>query len=481
MPIEKITADQFAASIRTGITSRNNSYDVAVGPIPDLVIRPHSRVLERQNDRTRKLSLMLSLTNANEFEGTYESDLEGIIFNEGVTRNTGAQATVTVTFSRGTEPTADLVVQRGYPMGTTADESTGQTITFIATEERRMSVAAAASFYNPDTDAYELSVPAVAVIEGETSSVGANRITRTLRPLVGFDSFTNATAASGGRDRETNQESIDRYLLSILGRQIGTPLGTEKFTRDDFPAVEDALVVYGDDELLTRSDEDAGAVDVFIVGAQTVTVDQNLIFSGAGQLMALSQPPITNVLSVRDTASAAILIAGTDYNVEFDTSGVARSSRAVEGVRFLSSATVLALTPGTPITVTYAYDNLIRQLQTTSVQEEYKALGADVLFRKSTQVDLAHEANLRVLSGFNATTVRLAVTTAVDNYIDGLKLGDDVEESDIQAVVRQISGVDNYIITRNTRATVAAGTGDIAIARNEFPRIASTDLIITEI
>jgi uncharacterized phage protein gp47/JayE len=480
VPIEKVSASQFAEQIQLGILDRDRTWDVYVGEIPDLVVNPHAAVLERQNDRTRKLSLMMTLSNPDEFAAEYEIDLDGIVYNEGMTRSQGSQATANLTFSRSTPPSADLRVQRGYPVATLPDESTGQTITFVVTEERTMPVATASSYLNIDTNRYELrNVPVVAVIEGSDGRVGPRRITRPLRPLLGFDSVTNEVAASGGRDKESNAELIDRYLISILGRRLTTNDGAKKATIDDFPSVEDALVVGGTSGLITRAGDTAGAVDAYIVGSETLESVENPTYLGAGQLIQVEAPPITEVLSVQDLSTGATpFTEGTDYEVVYDETGVAKSSRAVEGIRFLFTGS--APTIGNPVTITYTYNNLIRRLQTSFELDDRKSEGRDLLYKEGTEVPIALEALLVVESGFNTDTVQTAVVNAIDDFINNtLKLGDDVEESDIQGVVRQISGVDNFIFNRLSRLAVTSGVGDIEIEVNEYATIDAGDLQVS--
>lgn len=477
MPIPKITATQFESSIRSGITSRTTTHDTAVGPIPEVIIKPAARVFERQNDRIRTVSLIVSLSNEVAFSDEFEADLDAYVFNEGLVRALGSRATATVVFSRAAAPTADIVVQRGYPIGTQPDEATGQTITFITSETRTLPFATASAYFNIQSQRYELSVPVIAIVEGSTGRVAASRINRPLRPLVAFDSVTNPSAAVGGRDRESNAELIERYLLAIQGRQLGTPFGIERFARDEFPDVEDLLAVFGSNELLTRSTEDAGAVDAYIIGDQVLDVTDNLEFFGIGQLLQISTPPLVSVSAV--SSGASTYIKDQDYEEVFDETGNAGSVRAIEGIQFLAGGPTALPATGDVVTITYTQNQLIRNLQTRFEQDDAFVFGRDLLFKRGLQVNIVIEADLTVEAGFNATDIQLAVEEVILDFINTLELGDDVERSDIQAVVRQISGVDNFVFTRITRSTVASGVADIVIEDNEYARIDSADLTIT--
>lgn len=475
MPVEKITASQFVDQLRAGISARTEEHDVGYGPIRDIVIDPVASVLEQQNDRIRAVSLLLSLQDPNNLS---EDDLDGIVFNEGLRRINGSKATATLTFSTTlVDPSGpDLVIQRGFPVATTPDTSTGETVTFVTTEARTLPVASRASFFNISTQQYEISVPVQATAEGSVGRVGATRIRRPLRPLVGFDSVSNASAAEGGLSRETNADLINRYLLAVLGRNLATPTGIEKYARDNFPDVIDVGLVYGADALLTRQSSEAGAVDAYLIGEQLVTRTENLEFYGFNQLLPVSFAPLHVVSSV--TAGATTYTVGTDYEVVFDATGAAGSTRAVEGIRFLSTA---ASPPaaGSAVTVEYTSNNLIANLQATFDQDNVRVLGRDLLWKEGIQVAVVLEARLRVAAGFSTTTVSAAVTSAIQDFINALDLGDDVELSDLQGEVRRIPGVDNLLIDRLVRDAAATGAADLAIGANEYARITVADLVVT--
>ena len=475
MPIEKITAGQFREQLRTGITNRTASHDVGYGPIRDIVIDPMAAVLEQQNDRIRSVSLLLSLVDPDNLS---EVDLDNLVFNEGLRRINGSRSVTTLTFSASQvdQSGPDLVIQRGFPVATVPDASTGETVTFVTTEERVLPVAQRASFFNIDTQRYEIQVAAESTVTGSVTRVGATRIRRTLRPLVGFDSVTNQFATEGGLDRETNAELVNRYLLAIIGRDLSSPAGIEKYARDNFPNVEDILVVFGANPLLTRASEEAGAVDAYTIGDQLVSRVENVEYLGINQLLVLENSPIRLVTSV--VSGATTYTEGVDYEIVFDTSGNRGSTRATEGIRFLPTVTSPP-TIGTTVNVSYTSNNLISQLQVSFEQDDTQVIGRDLLFKEGIEVPIILEARLRVAAGFSTVTVPSAVNTAILDYVNSLLLGADVERSDLQGEVRRISGVDNFLIDRLVRDPALTSATDIIIGDNEYARVSSADLAIS--
>lgn len=476
MPVSKITAQQFATQIGSGITTRDATVDTGFGPVPDIVINPVAKVLEQQNDRLRLVSLLVSLQNNTVFS---DLDVDSFVFNEGILRSPGSQATGTVVFSRVTTPTVDITVQRGYPIATAPDESSGQSVTFITTEVKTLAVATASSFFNPTTTRYELPVPIIALVAGPAGLIGANRANRPLRPLVGFDSVNNPDPISqGGTSSQTNAQLLAQYQSAVAGRQLSTATGIRKYIQDKFPAVTDVKVVVGGDPLLTRAGTDAGAVDAFLISSSTTQQTDPLTFLGAGILHTVTLPPVVNISSVVIQLSSTTLTQGTDYIVSLDTSGISSSVRAADGIVFLSTSGSLPAI-GSIINVTYTYSTLVRTLQADEANEDVHVLGRDLLFRAATEVDIVIVATLTAVSGFNPTTLASQAQTAILNFIDSLGLGQPIQGSDIQEVVRQISGIDNFVLTRLTRSTVATGTADINLASNEFPRTTLSNITIT--
>lgn len=475
MPIEKVTSGQFRDAIRNAIVRRTSTHDVGFGPIRDIVIDPMATVLERQNDRIRQVSLLVSLINSTAYT---DADLDALVFNEGLVRSLGSQAVGTVTFRTAVAPGTDLVVPRGFPLGTPPDPTTGEPVTFVTTEARTLSAASAASYFNLSTNKYELRVPVVAVSSGSGGLVAAGRINALLRPLTGFSEVTNAAATTGGRDAETNAELIERYLLAVMGRDLVTPIGVERFARDEFSDVEDVLAVYGTDPLLTRAADDAGAVDLYVVGQQLVTTTETQTYLGLNQVHTLTAVPLVSVVSV--VSGVGTHVEGTDYEVVFDTGGHAGSVRGVDGIRWLDGGTPPGAA-GTAVTVTYTTNQLIRTMQLTAEEDDNLVFGRDLLVKAGVRVDVYLDATLVVNVGPNAQIVEDAVVGRLLAFINALELGDAVEASDLQGEVRRVSGVDNFLITRLVRDAAFTGASDIALAKNEYARIDLANLNVTTV
>jgi uncharacterized phage protein gp47/JayE len=471
MPIPRKTAAEYAAELETAILSRNSSYDTRIGPIPDLIINPVSAVLELQNERIRSVQQLLSLVNDGSFT---DADVDAFVYNELLVRHRGARARVKLIFSRATAPTSNVTVKANFPVATLPDEETGATVTFVTLAEQTMYAANAASYFNSATQRYELVVDAEAITGGTVGNVGAERITRPLRPLNGFDTVFNRDPATGGTDPETTDDLIRRYYVSLLGSSPAVHSGIKKIISVLYPQVYDTYIVYGADPLNIRSADDGGAVDVYFIGASPVTTTESITFTGGNQVHVLSKQPVMNIVSIPG------YVQGLDYVIATDTSGLRASAKARDGVRWLPGGTMPAI--GSSVAVTYQYNGLNSTLQNAFDSPERSVPGRNILFKSATRVDIAIGANIKYRSGFNVVTLTNQISNAILALINSYRLGEDVEASDLQLVVRSFSGVDNFIITDLRRVYEPHGiVNDIAIEQFEYARLTSSNLSLTVI
>lgn len=481
MAIDRISAAQFVDQLRTALLNRTRKYDTAFGPIPDVVLNPVGAILEDQNNnRLRRVSLLLSLQNSTEFT---EADLDATVFNEDILRPVGSNATAVLTFTRRRPFTSSEsgLVPRGFPIGTAADESSGQAVTFVTTESRDKTYAVAVLDPNTNQTVYQVQIPCVCLVKGSAGQVGPDRINRPLRPLVGYDSVTNTEGTQEGRDRYTNDELIELYLLAVSSRQLSVPTGEEFYVRDNFTSVEDMHEVFGVDPLLTRAATDAGAVDAFVIGEDLESQTDGVVFLGLGQKLVLSTPPVVRVDVVTRVSDSHVFVEGTDYEVALDATGVSGSVRGLDGIIFLLSASPLP-TVGDVMNITYAHNQLIRDLQADAADPQVAVDGRDLLFRLGQRVDIFLSANLTVLSGFTTTDIQTLVQTAVLNAVNTLNLGQPVQAFDIEAAVGKLSGVDDFVFTKLTSSATGSGVPDqIPILGSQYARLDPINLIITPV
>lgn len=472
MALSRISASDYAQMIIDGISERDPSLDTRIGPVRDFQIDPISEVLEQQNNRVVYLSRLNSMKFADQ---AVPDDLDDIVFNEGMVRWQGSRSVAVVTFARAQAPTSDIIVPINFPLATQIDPTTGSSIVFRTIESKTMYSSAPAAYFNADTSKYELDVTVASVTTGEDTVVGPYTITVMRRSLPGFDECYNVSKTSAGRGLETNLDLADRYLLHVAGAKPSTPAGLKRSILDNFSSISDVYVVYGNDPYLTREQSDAGAVDVWVLGEQSSTRRLTVIYPGVETLISMDRQPVISITTVKDS-SGTLYVEGTDYEVVIDSGEYSYSVSGEDGIKFLSDAATLP-TLGDSLVIDYYYNSLINILSSYYTQPEEYSMGQNQLFRWAQKVNITIEAELKVRSG-NPSDVLSSVRSAISNYINALKLGDDVEEFDIDSQVATVYGVDNFTYTV---LDVVGGTGisDITIGPNQYAKIEDADLIIS--
>lgn len=469
--IGKLAATEFATMIANNVNDRDQTIDTAIDSVRDLYIDPMSEVFETQNDRIVYVNNLASLRYV---EKLVPDDVDNIVFNEAIVRWDGSRSIAIATFSRTQTPTVDLVVPVNFPLSTIVDPNTGVSINFRTIETQTMFSASPDAYYNAETEKYELDVLVASISVGSETSVGSYTIKNMLRSLPGFDEVFNKSATTSGRRTETNREVADRYLLQIEGNHIGTPNGIKSHILDNFNTVLDAYIVYGEDTYLTRDQSDAGAVDAWIMGESPVERTYTTSFPGTLTLIEVDRQPLISIKSVA-TSGGVTFTEGTDYEVITGQGEYSYSNRGSDGIRFLTTGSYPTAI-NDPVYIVYEYNSLITTLASFFTQPEWYSMGRDILFRWAQAEYVEIESNLKVNAG-NPDAVMNLVKTKVSDYINNLKLGDDLEEFDIDAEVSKIYGVDNWVY--ETLAYLdGSGVGDLPIGPNKYARINDSDLVV---
>ncbi len=472
MVIQRTSEEEFANQIADAVAARDASIDTRIGSIRDIQIKPIAEVLKEQNDNVVYLSQLTSLKNAERF---FPDDLNNFVFNEGIVRWDGSSSLAVVSFARIQAPTANILIPINFPLSTTTDPATGQVVEFRTIESKIMygpATVPASAYYDGDTEKYEIAIAVASVVKGVETAVGAYTITQLRRPFPEFDEVYNKLGTTSGRGLETNTELARRYQMQVEGSQLAAPKGLQRFVLDSFSGVLDNYVVYGENPNLLREDEDAGAVDVWILGDSPATESDTMDYPGIETLIPLTHQPVMTVESVSDAGTTYIV--GTDYEVVTGEGIFAYSDRSQDGIKFIAGGA--APTLGAPLTVAYTYNTLIPIMSAYYRQSEYYVMGTDVLFRWAQELSIELEANLKVGSG-NPESVRDLVKTRVLEYVNTMLLGVDVEEFDIDREVAKVFGVDNF--TYSTLAVEdGSGVADIAVTPSMYARIAAANLVI---
>jgi len=210
-----------------------------------------------------------------ETQALIDSAFEAYASNYGVFRRTGRASQGEVTFYTTQRPTRTIQL----PLGTIVSGGSRQ---FRTSRAASLPLNQIASYFNPVTGRYQVTVPVRATATGSAGNVGAGQVRQVVSAVAGI-SVINSAAMFGGEDRETNQQLIERARRRLASVDSGTKQGYLQ-TAADVPGVIKANVVGAGDPLMQRDLDSSGVhrggkVDIWIQGTNLATVTDVFAFS----------------------------------------------------------------------------------------------------------------------------------------------------------------------------------------------------------
>jgi hypothetical protein len=167
-------------------------------------------------------------------------------------------------------------------------------------------------------------------------------------------------------------------------------------------------------------------------------------------------------------------VEGVDYDLVTGTGEYSYSNFGQDGIQWIPGGSHPSI--GDDLVIVYQYNSLINVLDSFFKQPAYYVMGQDRLWRWAQPTQIEVDANLKVSAG-GSSQVLATVRSAVSTYINALKLGQNLEEFDIDGVVSRIYGVDNWTYNK---LCVKGGTGvaDLIVGPNTYARLDAGDFVI---
>lgn len=217
------------------------------------------------------------------FHITKDSDVQALIdrmfearaSDYGVTRLAGKFARGEVTFYTTSKPTKSLPVALGAVVS-------GGSTSFKVTRAGTIKFESLASYYNPVTGRYSITVPIQATTVGSTGNIGAGQIRTVTSGAPGL-SCINVADTFGGDDLETNRQMAERARNALASVDSGTERGYLQAAAGT-PGVVQAKVISSGNPLMHRDLDSSGAhrggkVDIWVQGENLGTVTDTFAFT----------------------------------------------------------------------------------------------------------------------------------------------------------------------------------------------------------
>lgn len=221
------------------------------------------------------LQQALYLGSAASVQTVIDNAFDAMANNFGLTRKGGTRAVGEITFYTLTRPTSTI----NLPLGT---QVTGGGVTFAVTRSTSINVNRLASFYDPISGRYQVTVPVRAVQPGALGNVAPGQVTTVATTIGGSIRCVNTGSMTGGRGRESNYHLAQRVSNRLASVDSGTARGYLQ-TAADTPGVQRANVVDAGDPLMYRDIYEGvhkgGKVDVWVQGTNLATLTDSFAFS----------------------------------------------------------------------------------------------------------------------------------------------------------------------------------------------------------
>lgn len=440
--------------------------------VRDLVIEAPAEEFERLNEELERTQQIQSFNFPEEMT---EDELDALSANYGLVRKQGTASTGTITFQIRNFSTSSspITVPTGTTVSSTGSDGVLQ-ISFVTTEALFFDPAVAPTYFNPITGLYELTASIISSEIGSSGNVSAGTITQLDSNITGITSVTNTVATTGGTDIESNEALADRAKDKLAGNNVGTRKGIISRIEENSNVIDSIVVTPNDIEMIR--DEFGGAVDVYVIGQDLVSTFDVFQYSSTGsQEFVLLHQPVASVDTVTGIAggSPITFIEGTDYNFVKDPSELFGGSTSTED-KIVFDIGGTNPDDSTNITVTYNYDKLIEDLQSSIDADDGHIVTADVLVKEAVEVEVDVVADVTLFPGSVPASEISNIQTAVSEFIGGLGLGDSIDKSDIVAVIEGVDSVDavdlNTLVLSKDGTPLTGTEQRLTVFKNEFPR-----------
>lgn len=331
---------------------------------------------------------------------------------------------------RSDAPAQDLSVG----IGVVARASNGQQ--FITTGTAIMYAAVGATYFNSDLQLYVIAVPVEATVAGSAGNVVADSLVSLVTPVNGLPLVTNTSNMDLGRDRETDEDFVQRILDKWQAAGKITPAGIRS-SITDAQEVGDLYLARPQTSFALRG---FGRTDLWVKDRVPEQVTETFSAFNHPTIASALKPTQGPALSLVSVSSGAAFLQ-TDA-----TSVLQGSVQALDAIRFTTL-------PVFPVTVTYLRnkrvndcqevfnDDTLAPLNYRAPVDVLSAIETPILVRQAPILDVDYTVTIVVLPGRTKSKVVSDVQANLLAFSETLLLGQIVYKTDLNDIVERTVGV----------------------------------------
>jgi uncharacterized phage protein gp47/JayE len=436
--------EQILAAMLAKVLTRTNLSDVGDSSVLKHLLAAAAR---QDSEQYYQMTLLLQTFSIDTATGEDLDERAKDIQPGILTRMASTKAVGQVVFSR-----AGVVGTIIIPAGTTV--STGDGKAFKTTAVGTIAATSPEQITGHGVGRDSNLVAVIASVGGAAGNVVAGTVTKMSAKPAGVDTATNPSAFTQGRDLETDDSfraRIKAYVASLSRCTVGSMEAQIVGQQDPISGATPRYVHVWEDPLAR------GNVTVYVDDG-TGTAESVLTVTGENVTGGLAGPP-------RGSAVGGELMLWLDHWPVKDTATLTLTS-STRGVLVRNTHYVInpasgqldligALTAAETITADYTYyTGLIAFAQKIvdgdpADRTNYPGLRAAgvLVIVKSPQVLLQNvEATLTIQEGYDATTVKASVVTAIKDYINTLAISGDVVRAELIRRIMAVAGLYDVLL-----------------------------------
>jgi uncharacterized phage protein gp47/JayE len=377
-----------------------------------------------------------------------QTDISGFVDqfggNYNLIRKTSNTANGFAYFGRFDPPTFDIAIPTGTQIKT-LDEKYYETT--AATANATMTVAG--NFYIPSLNQHAIKVPIAVLADGVAGNAVSGSINVLVSQISGIQFVTNIDSISNGIDAETDLQFIEKIKSRLAGNNFATINGIKNIIKDNFLTIKDLAIITPSNSLMKRDEGYGGKVDIYVLDeTDPITIVDNYnvfdVTGPAGQDgFVLNQQPVAEETAATWLVNSGLIL---DWHLIKDSTSTLSQSNFERSFIYFDSTYVL------PITVSYKYYEICMNIYNLLLSDEYFFIGnvsgtqnpvdSTILVKKAIKRLLNATFKMVIFPGFDIALTKANISSAINDFVNTLLLGDRVALSDIVAVAEAVEGVD---------------------------------------
>lgn len=462
------TTEQIREAIKSSIEATDNRLDLKVGPLWDYLIAP---VPSQLSSIESSIDTLKRYYSPNFSVIATASEARDFATNFGTGPSIGEFAKATVVYYRNSPPPSG----RSYsiPIGSLV-MTVDNTLVFRTTQTITMAGDYAATYFNPSSQRYEMSVLVEAVAPGVKYNIPSGHLKRMQPAVSGIDGVIQLTEAKGGTEPEDSLTVARRVQDKFKGLERNSFGGIQAKVKEFSPTIAGAVsIVKPTDRVEFRRLTSGPALDIYVQGVDNSQFLEEFLSIGGETFIPITiNTTVTSILAV--SVDGNVLSSGQWLFVP-DTSLEYRfSSNASPKIVFITAPSdgsdPVSLEPNSLVEISGYKNNLLDGVQSL-FSGDNGFFKTDVLVRSFIDLPIVVSLEIRINDG-DPDNVRDQIVGMMVDFIEPIGIGipEIILPDSVRNLLKTLPEVDSVKILEFRRKTGSIDTVETIVPlKNQIP------------